>query len=97
MDAKLVALEAKIEKLKEKKKKIEENGLKRLKPCINKALTSGIDLQTLAGIILDTPSILNELPHNKEAWQVAGGKFLQPSSPKTKSKPTQDYPAHQSV
>lgn len=97
MDAKLAALDAKIEKLKEKKKKIEENSLKRLKPCINKALTNGIDLPTLAGIILDTQNILNELPHNREAWQVAGGKFLQSSSPKTKSKPPQDHPTHQSL
>jgi len=97
MDAKLEALDAKIVKLKEKKKRIEEEGLKRLKPCINKALSKGIDLQTLAGIILDTPNILNDLPHNKEAWQVAGGKFLRPSNSKTKSKPSQDYPTHQSL
>lgn len=94
MDAKLDALDAKIEKLKAKKKRIEEEGLKRLKPCINKALSKGVDLPTLAGIILDTPKILNNLPHNKEAWQVAGGKFLQPSSPKTKSKPPQNHPTH---
>jgi hypothetical protein len=85
MDVKLEALEAKIANLKEKKKKMEEDGLKRLKPCINNAISNGVDLQILAGMILDTANILNVLPHNREAWQVAGEKFLQPSSPKTKS------------
>lgn len=94
MDAKLKELDSKIEKLKAKKKKIEENGLKRLTPCINKTISAGIDLQTLAGIILDTPNILNELSHNKEAWQIAGGKFLSFASPKTNSKPFQNHPTH---
>lgn len=97
MDAKLEALDTKIHKLKEKKKKIEENGLKRLKLCINKAISNGVDLQTLAGIILDTPKIILENQNYKEAWQVAGGKFLQPTRLKTKSKPTQDHPTHQSI
>lgn len=97
MDARLEALEAKIDKLKEKKKRIEEDGLRRLNPCINKALTNGIDLQTLAGMILDAPNILYDLFHNREEWQVAGEKFLRPSSPKTKSKSSQDYPTHQPI
>lgn len=97
MDAKLEALDARIEKLREKKKRIEENGLKRLKPCINKAISNGIDLPTLAGIILDTTNIIKEISNNKEVWQIAGGKFLRPSSPKTESKSPQDHPTHQAI
>ena len=75
MDTKREALDAKITKLKEKKKKIEEKKMKRLASCVNQ-VGEQIDMGTLIGLILDAPKIIHENHNNREVWQIAGEKFL---------------------
>jgi hypothetical protein len=96
MDAKLQALDAKITKLKERKKRIEEEKIKRLASCVNH-VRDQVDIGILIGMILDAPKILLENQSKKEVWQIAGEKFLLSQTSKTKSAISQDYPTHQSI
>lgn len=84
MDAKLKALDAKIAKLKERKKRIEEESIKRLASCVNQ-VSDQVDIGTLIGLILDAPEIIHENQSKKEVWQIAGEKFLHSSTSKSKS------------
>lgn len=84
MDTKLQALDAKIAKLRERKKRIEEETIKRLASCVNQ-VSDQVNMETLIGLILDAPKIIHENQSKKEVWQIAGEKFLFIKTSKTKS------------
>ncbi len=94
MEIKLEELDTKIAKLKERKKRIEEETIKRLASCVNRVCDQ-IDMGTLIGLILDAPKIINENKNKKEVWQIVGEKFLLTTSHKTKSATSQNHPTHQ--
>lgn len=96
MVTKLEALDTKIAKLKEKKKRIEEETIKRLASCVNQ-VSDQMNMRTLIGLILDAPKIIQENKNKKEVWQIAGEKFLLTKTSKTKSATPQDHPTHQSI
>ena len=96
MDTKREALDAKITKLKERKKRIEEETIKRLASCVNQVCDQD-DMGTLIGLILDAPKIIHENQNKKEVWQIVGEKFLYSSTSKTKSAASQNHPTHQSI
>lgn len=96
MDTKLEALDAKIAKLKERKKRIEEETIKRLASCVNQ-ISDQVDMGTLIGMILDTPKIIHENPTKKEVWQIAGEKFLLSQTSKTKPAASQNHATHQQI
>lgn len=96
MDTKLEALDAKIAKLKERKKRIEEEKFKRLASCVNQ-ISDQVDTGTLIGMILDSPKIIHENPTKKEVWQIVGEKFLLSQTSKTKSAASKSHPTHQSI
>ncbi len=94
MDTKLEALDTKIAKLKVKKKRIEEESIKKISLCVNQ-MSDQVNMGTLIGMILDAPKIIHENSTKKEVWQAAGEKFLLTTSPKTKSAASQNHSTHQ--
>lgn len=96
MDTKLEALDVKIAKLKKRKKRIEEETIKRLASCVNQ-VSEQVDMGTLIGLILDAPRIIHENPTKKEAWQLAGENFLLSQIPKAKSATSQNHPTYQPI
>lgn len=76
MDASLDKIKAKIEKLKVQQHQMEENYINAVAHLVRDHTQKGHDLPLLTGIILSADQILKESPNHKEAWQVAGQKFL---------------------
>ena len=76
MDAKIDKIKARIEQLTEQQHKIEEKYITAVARLVKSMTNKGIDIRTLAGIILNAEKIINDAPDKKEAWQNAGERFL---------------------
>ena len=74
MTTRLEKLNAKIEKLAGKKQQLEQAQLQSLGKLILEVSQKGVNLQTLAGLIVNAPSLVTS--ENKEVWKKAGKKFL---------------------
>jgi hypothetical protein len=96
MTSRLGRLNKKIEKLLVQKEKVESVYIESISKIILKSVQEDIDIQIIAGIILDTSDIIKESPEKKEAWQEAGRKFLSRSNSKQlKSAIEEDLSIHQ--
>lgn len=90
MTSRLGILNKKIEKLMVQKEKVESVYIGSISKIILKSVQEGTDIQVIAGMILDTSEIIKESPEKKEAWQVAGRKFLSRSNPKRSKEGNED-------
>ena len=84
MTTRLEKLNAKMEQLTAKKQQLEQDQLQRLSKLILEVSQKGVNLQVLAGLILNAPNLVTE--DNKETWQKAGKKFLLRQRPQKISK-----------
>lgn len=76
MDTALEKLKAKIVKLKTQQEQMEEKYITSVAHLVKDVTQKGFDLSLLTGMILNAHQITKESPNHKEAWQVAGQKFL---------------------
>jgi hypothetical protein len=76
MDASLERLSRKIEKLTQQKHQMEEKYINAVAHLVRDRTQKGQDLSLLTGIILNADQIIKESQNQKEAWRVAGQKFL---------------------
>ena len=76
MDTALEKLKAKIVKLKAQQEQMEEKYITSVAHLVKDVTNKGFDLPVLTGMILNAQDIITKHPANKEAWQVAGQKFL---------------------
>jgi hypothetical protein len=90
MSSRLGRLNKKIEKLLMQKQKVESVYIGSISKIILKSIQKGTDIQVIAGMILDTSDIIKKSPEKKEAWQVAGRKFLSRSNPKRSKDANED-------
>ena len=90
MSSRLGRLNKKIEKLLVQKEKVESVYIGSISKIILKAVQDGTDIQIIAGMILDTSEIIKGSPEKKEAWQVAGQKFLSRSNSKRPKDATEE-------
>ena len=76
MDASLERIKAKIEKLKAQQEQMEGKYINVVANLVKDLTQKGFDLTILTGMILNANDIITKSPANREAWQVAGQKFL---------------------
>jgi len=76
MDASLDKLKAKIEKLKAQQQQMEDKYIGAVAHLVKDLTNKGLDLPILTGMILNANDIIAKSTTNKEAWQVAGQRFL---------------------
>ena len=96
MNSRLGRLNKKIEKLLSQKQKVESAYIGSISKIILKSVQQGTDIQVIAGMILDTAGIINDSPEKKEAWQIAGRKFLSRSHSKRRKDAVEGgQPIHQ--
>lgn len=76
MDASLEKLKTKIEKLTQQKHQMEEKYIHAVAHLVRDCTQKGHDLSLLTGMILNADQIIKDSQNQKEAWQVAGQKFL---------------------
>lgn len=82
MDVSLERLKARIEKLKAQQQEREEKYINAVAHLLKDLTQKGLDLSMLTGLILNADDIITQSPANKEAWQLAGQKFLRQSKNK---------------
>ena len=76
MDASLEKLKNRIESLTAQQRQIEERYIGSIAKLVAETTRKGFDMRVLTGIILDACDIVAESPAKREAWRVAGQKFL---------------------
>jgi hypothetical protein len=76
MDPTLEKLKAKINKLTAQQHLIEDKYIGVVSNLVKDLIQKGIDLPILTGMLLNTNDIIHESSSKREAWQVAGQKFL---------------------
>ncbi len=76
MTLRLEKLDTKIEKLLQRREKIQQDYREALLKLMLNSLEKGPPIQTLAGILLQAEDLMKEFPHKQEVWQEAGRKFL---------------------
>lgn len=79
MTTRLEKLNFKIEKLAMKKQQLEQAQLQSLSKLLLEVSKKDVNLQTLAGLIINSPSLITS--ENQEVWQKAGKKFLSRQRP----------------
>jgi len=82
MTLRLEKLDTKIERLIHKRESIQKSYIGAVSKLISDTVQKGIDIQVLAGLVLDTEAVINTSPSKVEAWQTAGRKFLSRSGRK---------------
>lgn len=83
MNQKAEKLKAKIEKLNQKLKYLEDKQEKNIAKLVKDTARKGIDIPALTGMILNSQKVFKAFENDIEAWQQAGEKFL--SGAKNKS------------
>ena len=76
MDASLEKLKNRIESLTAQQRQIEERYIGSIARLVADTTRKGFDMRVLTGIILNANDIVAESPAKREAWRVAGQKFL---------------------
>ena len=82
MTLRLEKLDTKIERLIHKREAIQKSYIGAVSKLVSDTVQKGIDIQVLAGLVLDAEEIIEAIPSKVEAWQTAGRKFLSRSGRK---------------
>eukprot|EP01099_Mayorella_cantabrigiensis_P002255 TRINITY_DN19_c0_g1_i1.p1 TRINITY_DN19_c0_g1~~TRINITY_DN19_c0_g1_i1.p1 ORF type:complete len:100 (-),score=21.39 TRINITY_DN19_c0_g1_i1:513-812(-) len=86
MNQKAAKLKAKIEKLNQQLKYLEDKQEKSIAKLVKDTAKKGMDIPALTGMILNSQEVFNAFENKIEAWRQAGEKFLFGAKNKSASK-----------